>query len=74
MPGFDFVNGELCCVVVGDGLTRDTAPAFYDALWGSLNESAGGLVKEWLGYEFDSSSPSNEKVVVITRYEDRSAS
>ncbi|TMR96899.1 RpiB/LacA/LacB family sugar-phosphate isomerase [Nonomuraea basaltis] len=37
-------------------------------------ELARRLVKEWLGYEFDSSSPSNEKVVVITRYEDRSAS
>ncbi|GAA2853301.1 D-erythrulose 4-phosphate isomerase DerI1 [Streptosporangium fragile] len=37
-------------------------------------ELARRLVKEWLGYEFDSSSPSNEKVVVITRYEERFAS
>ncbi|MGN9839264.1 RpiB/LacA/LacB family sugar-phosphate isomerase [Nonomuraea sp. H19] len=37
-------------------------------------ELARRLVKEWLGYEFDTSSPSNEKVVVITRYEERSAS
>ncbi|MEV0352471.1 RpiB/LacA/LacB family sugar-phosphate isomerase [Nonomuraea sp. NPDC050680] len=37
-------------------------------------ELARRLVKEWLGYEFDSSSPSNEKVVVITRYEERTAS
>jgi ribose 5-phosphate isomerase B len=37
-------------------------------------ELARRLVKEWLGYEFDSTSPSNEKVVVITRYEERSAS
>jgi len=34
-------------------------------------ELARRLVSEWLGYEFDSSSPSNEKVSVITRYEKR---
>jgi ribose 5-phosphate isomerase B len=35
-------------------------------------ELARRLVREWLGYEFDSSSPSNDKVVVITDYEERS--
>lgn len=37
-------------------------------------ELARRLVKEWLGYEFDSASPSNDKVAVITRYEERPAS
>lgn len=32
-------------------------------------ELARRLVREWLGYEFDTSSPSNEKVGVITAYE-----
>jgi ribose 5-phosphate isomerase B len=32
-------------------------------------ELARRLAKEWLGYEFDPSSPSNEKVAVITAYE-----
>ncbi len=29
------------------------------------------LAREWLGYTFDASSPSNEKVAVITDYENR---
>lgn len=37
-------------------------------------ELARRLVKEWLGYEFDSASPSNDKVAVITQYEERPAS
>lgn len=37
-------------------------------------ELARRLVREWLGYEFDSTSPSNEKVAVITEYEERPAS
>ncbi|MGH3516247.1 MAG: RpiB/LacA/LacB family sugar-phosphate isomerase [Haloechinothrix sp.] len=37
-------------------------------------ELARRLVKEWLGYEFDSASASNDKVAVITRYEERPAS
>jgi ribose 5-phosphate isomerase B len=32
-------------------------------------ELARRLAKEWLGYEFDTSSASNEKVAVITAYE-----
>jgi ribose 5-phosphate isomerase B len=32
-------------------------------------ELARRLAKEWIGYEFDTSSPSNEKVGVITAYE-----
>ena len=32
-------------------------------------ELARRLAKEWLGYTFDTSSPSNEKVAVITAYE-----
>ncbi len=32
-------------------------------------ELARRLAREWLGYEFDTSSPSNEKVAVITAYE-----
>src|SRR6266542_2849482 len=43
-----YVTGEVCCVVAADGLTRSNARAFYDSLWESLNDSAGGLVKEWL--------------------------
>ncbi len=35
-------------------------------------ELARRLVKEWLGYEFDSASASNDKVAVITQYEARS--
>jgi ribose 5-phosphate isomerase B len=34
-------------------------------------ELARRLVSEWLGYIFDPSSPSNEKVAVITAYEHR---
>jgi len=34
-------------------------------------ELARRLLKEWLGYEFDASSPSNDKVQVITDYERR---
>lgn len=37
-------------------------------------ELARRLVKEWLGYEFDSTSASSEKVAVITEYEERPAS
>lgn len=32
-------------------------------------ELARRLAREWLGYSFDTSSPSNEKVAVITAYE-----
>jgi ribose 5-phosphate isomerase B len=32
-------------------------------------ELARRLAREWLGYEFDTSSPSNDKVAVITDYE-----
>lgn len=32
-------------------------------------ELARRLVREWLGYEFDASTPSNEKVTVISAYE-----
>jgi ribose 5-phosphate isomerase B len=34
-------------------------------------ELADRIVKQWLGYEFDSSSPSAEKVQVITDYEEK---
>lgn len=34
-------------------------------------ELARRLVTEWLGYEFDPSSPSGEKVALITAYEGR---
>ena len=34
-------------------------------------EVARRLVKEWLGYVFDPSTPSNDKVQVITDYEQR---
>lgn len=37
-------------------------------------ELARRLVKEWLGYEFDSASASNDKVAVITQYEGRPTS
>src|SRR5688500_10130159 len=43
-----YVSGEICCVVAADGLTGSNARELYDALWEGLNESAGGLVKEWL--------------------------
>ena len=33
-------------------------------------ELADRIVKQWLGYEFDASSPSAEKVQVITDYEE----
>ncbi|GGM33549.1 D-erythrulose-4-phosphate isomerase 1 [Longimycelium tulufanense] len=36
-------------------------------------ELARRLVTEWLGYEFDPSSPSSSKVGVITAYEQRNA-
>jgi ribose 5-phosphate isomerase B len=36
-------------------------------------ELARRLVREWLGYEFDPGTPSNEKVAVIRDYEERSA-
>ena len=36
-------------------------------------ELARRLVREWLGYEFDPSSPSNAKVGVISEYEQRTS-
>ena len=33
-------------------------------------ELADRVVKQWLGYEFDTSSPSADKVSIITRYEE----
>ena len=36
-------------------------------------ELARRLVREWLGYEFDPSSPSNAKVGVISDYEQRTS-
>ena len=33
-------------------------------------ELADRIVKQWLGYEFDTSSPSAAKVQVITDYEE----
>ncbi len=34
-------------------------------------ELADRVVKQWLGYEFDPSSASAEKVQIITEYEER---
>lgn len=34
-------------------------------------ELAGRIVKQWLGYEFDESSPSARKVDLITEHEER---
>ena len=42
-----FVTGELCCVVAAEGVTRENAARFYDALWESLNETATQLIQEW---------------------------
>ena len=33
-------------------------------------ELADRIVKQWLGYEFDTSSPSADKISIITRYEE----